>query len=134
MCKRNLDYLTIPVLEGYTLEKKLNEGAFGQVFRGKDTKNGEPVAIKVMFCEKLGAKYQEKFWPRELAALRDIRHPHVVEIFDIIRASGKLFVSQRKNCIFSDLTITFGNLYLDIHGIRQWRRHLRLPERKRRHE
>ena len=89
-----LDEKTAAVFKkkGYTIEKKLNEGAFGQVFKGLDTKTGDPVAIKVMFCDKLGRKYEEKFWPRELAALSGIRHPNVVEIFDIIRAAGKLFI------------------------------------------
>ena len=41
-----------------------------------------------MFLDKLGEKYQEKFWPRELTALKRIEHKNVVKVYHIIR--GKL--------------------------------------------
>lgn len=78
--------------KGYTIEEKLNEGAFGQVYKGKDTKTGTTVAIKVMFLSNNTAKYEKKFWPRELKALINIRHPYVIEIYDIIKADAKLFI------------------------------------------
>ncbi|XP_017493700.1 PREDICTED: testis-specific serine/threonine-protein kinase 3-like, partial [Rhagoletis zephyria] len=78
--------------KGYTIQKKLSEGAFGQVFKGTYTKTEQDVAIKVMFLEKLDAGYKDKFWPRELEALISIRHEHVISIFDIIKADGKLFI------------------------------------------
>lgn len=34
-----------------------------------------------MFLKKLDANYNAKFWPRELDALINIRHEHVVNIF-----------------------------------------------------
>ena len=43
--------------KGYTILKKLNEGAFGQVFKGQNIKNNSLVAIKVMFIKQLGEKY-----------------------------------------------------------------------------
>ncbi len=85
--------------KGYTIQKKLSEGAFGQVFKGTYTKTEQDVAIKVqteqifyhlfllmihfkvMFLEKLDAGYKDKFWPRELEALISIRHEHVISIF-----------------------------------------------------
>ena len=78
--------------KGYEVEKKLNEGAFGQVFKGRNVHTGELVAIKVMFIDKLGEKYNNKFWPRELAALKEIRHEHVIAVYDIIRADKKYFI------------------------------------------
>ena len=46
-----LDPKTAAVFDkkGYTIDKKLSEGAFGQVFRGLDVKSGILVAIKVRF-------------------------------------------------------------------------------------
>lgn len=35
--------------KGYTIQKKLSEGAFGQVFKGTYSKTGQDVAIKVIF-------------------------------------------------------------------------------------
>lgn len=90
--KLNEQTMAVFKKKGYTIEEKLNEGAFGQVFRGKDTKTGTAVAIKVMFLTGNTAKYEKKFWPRELSALINIRHPYVIEIYDIIKADAKLFI------------------------------------------
>ncbi|KAI2807398.1 protein serine threonine kinase [Blomia tropicalis] len=46
--------------KGYRIDKMLNEGAFGQVYRGTN-KNDEPVAIKVMDLNAVGDKYKQKF-------------------------------------------------------------------------
>src|SRR5699024_2813827 len=55
--------------KGYNIEKMLNEGAFGQVYKGSNTRSGELVAIKVMDLDAVGEKFKQKFLPRELAAL-----------------------------------------------------------------
>jgi len=67
----------------YTIEKMLNEGAFGQVYKGANTKTGELVAIKVMDLDAVGEKFKQKFLPRELAALIGIKHEHVIYILDM---------------------------------------------------
>ncbi|KAI2800488.1 hypothetical protein RDWZM_009154 [Blomia tropicalis] len=90
----NLDPKTAAVFKkkNYVVEKKLNEGAFGQVFKGRNVQTGELVAIKVMFIDKLGDKYNTRFWPRELAALQEVKHEHVIAVHDIIRADNKYFI------------------------------------------
>lgn len=90
--KLNEQTMAVFKKKGYTIEEKLAEGAFGQVFRGKDTKTDNTVAIKIMFLTSANAKYEKKFWPRELEALINIRHPYVIEVYDIIRADSKLFI------------------------------------------
>lgn len=74
----------------YKIDKKLAEGAFGQVYKGTNTKTGETVAIKVMNLDGVGEKFKEKFLPRELSALMGIKHENVVYIHDIIRANHKV--------------------------------------------
>ena len=49
--------------KGYYLEKKLSQGSFGQVYKAKNTKTDETVAVKVMDLEKVGEKFKEKFLP-----------------------------------------------------------------------
>ncbi|KPM04352.1 serine/threonine protein kinase-like protein 5 [Sarcoptes scabiei] len=78
--------------KGYSVEKKLNEGAFGQVYKGFNTKSGEEIAVKVMDLAKVGDKFKQKFLPRELAALIGIKHEHVIYIHDIIRANHKIYI------------------------------------------
>lgn len=76
----------------YTIEKMLNEGAFGQVYKGTNTATGELVAIKVMDLDAVGDKFKQKFLPRELAALIGIKHQYVINIHDIIRANHKIYI------------------------------------------
>ncbi|KAH7637751.1 testis-specific serine/threonine-protein kinase 4 [Dermatophagoides farinae] len=78
--------------KGYSVDKKLNEGAFGQVYKGSNTKTGELVAVKVMDLDKVGDKFKQKFLPRELAALIGIKHESVICIHDIIRANHKIYI------------------------------------------
>ena len=90
----NLDEKTSNMLEhkGYTIEMKLNEGAFGQVFKGMHKDLNEPIAIKIMDLAKVGQKFESKFWPRELKALSGIKHENVIFVYDIIRSGGRLFI------------------------------------------
>lgn len=76
----------------YKVEKKLNEGAFGQVYKGYNTKTGDQVAVKVMDLDKVGSKFKEKFLDREINALISIRHENVIYIYDIIRANNKYYI------------------------------------------
>ena len=78
--------------KGYSIEKMLNEGAFGQVYKGANNKTGELVAIKVMDLDAVGEKFKTKFLPRELGALMDIKHTNVIYIHDIIRANKKIYI------------------------------------------
>ena len=89
-----LDSKTAQVLtrKGYFIEKKLNEGAFGQVYLGKTGKEKEKVAVKVMDLDKVGDKFKQKFLPRELAALMGIQHENVIYIYDIIRCGGRIYI------------------------------------------
>ena len=68
----------------YKLDLVLGEGGTGKVYRGIDTKRGEPVAVK-LFHE---AFFKNKLHVRDLAKcikrFRKYDHPNVVKIFDFI--------------------------------------------------
>ncbi|XP_054160102.1 testis-specific serine/threonine-protein kinase 4-like [Oppia nitens] len=90
----NLDPKTEAVFKkkGYELQKKLAEGAFGQVYKAKNTKTGDKVAVKVMNLDKVGEKFKEKFLPREMAALIGVKHENTCELYDIIKANHRLYI------------------------------------------
>ena len=59
----------------YTLEKRLGEGTFGEVWRAVGP-GGVPVALKLIALTRAtGARELRSILP-----LRDIRHPHLVPI------------------------------------------------------
>ena len=122
--------------KGYYLEKKLSQGAYGQVYKAKNTKTDETVAVKVMDLEKVGEKFKEKFLPRELAALIGVKHENACHIFDIIRANHKMYIfmefcsggdiagvlqkhgaiSEEKTCIwFTQTALALKFLHLELH-------------------
>ena len=77
--------------KGFVAERMLSKGAYGQVFRGTDLKTNKPVALKVVFLDKVSDKIRAKFLPREIVALMQVSHPHIVYVLDIMRADQKLF-------------------------------------------
>ena len=67
---------------GYELEKKLGEGAFGAVYRGRRKKDGQQVAIKVMLAKvAVSASAREKFL-REIEVMKDLLHRNIVAVMD----------------------------------------------------
>lgn len=79
--------------KGYRLEDKISAGAFGQVYTAVNLKEeGEMCAVKVMDLEKCSEKFKQKFLPRELSILIQVRHPNVIVIYDIFRANRKIYI------------------------------------------
>ncbi|RMG17556.1 MAG: FHA domain-containing protein [Planctomycetota bacterium] len=65
----------------YEVTGRLGQGAMGLVLEGRDTRNGRPVAIKVLHA-RLGRipKAVERF-RREAVAVWKVRHEHIIEVF-----------------------------------------------------
>lgn len=63
------------VRKGYRLEDKISAGAFGQVYTAVNLKSeeSEMCAVKVMDLEKCSEKFKQKFLPRELSILIQVR-------------------------------------------------------------
>ena len=45
-----------------------------------------------MNLDKMSKKYKQKFLPRELAALIEIRHENIIRVYDIFRSNRKIYV------------------------------------------
>lgn len=70
--------------EYYRLDAKLGSGQFGTVYRAQYLKADEPVALKVISKEKLGAKQAYvQLMKDELKVLEAIAHPYVVRVLDL---------------------------------------------------
>lgn len=92
--KADLDPKTQRIFErkGYQVEFKISQGAFGKVYTAKDTKKNGMAAVKVMDLTQVSEKFREKFLPRELMMLASVRHPYVIRVFDIFKASRKIYI------------------------------------------
>ncbi len=77
----------------YRLEGELRTGSTGQMFRGVDTLNSRPVAIKVLQSNGLGGNLRQEFVAkiRQLGALK---HPHIVEVFEVGEENDNVFLAM----------------------------------------
>ncbi len=77
--------------KGYQLQCKVGSGAFGQVYRAVNVKRDNLLcAVKVMDMTKMSSKLRDKFLPREIAALMEVKHPNAVRVYDIFKMSKKV--------------------------------------------
>ncbi len=68
----------------FRLESFLGQGGMGQVYRAQDLELGETVAIKVLRPDLLGRPDLEKRFKKEIRLARQVTHPHICRIFDLV--------------------------------------------------
>lgn len=76
---------------GYRLEREVGEGAFGRVFRA--TKNGQPVALKILKDEIEEPEILARFG-REAKVLAQLQHPNIAKIFDFGIDQDRPFIAM----------------------------------------
>jgi serine/threonine-protein kinase len=69
----------------FVIEKEIGTGAMGAVYRGKYTKTGQRVAIKVMAPGLATSAHSAARFDREAGILKQFNHPNIVRLF----GSGK---------------------------------------------
>ncbi len=67
----------------YRLESRLGQGAMATVFRATDTRLEREVAVKILSPEMASSTVQVERFLREARALARVRHPGVVEVFEV---------------------------------------------------
>src|SRR6266581_581275 len=61
----------------YEVLSPLGKGGMGEVYRGRDTRLGRDVAIKVS-----GERFTDRF-QREARAVASLNHPHICTLYDV---------------------------------------------------
>lgn len=76
-------------IEKYEKIGKIGEGTYGVVFKAKDTSTGELYALK-----KIRLESEDEGIPstaiREIALLKELQHPNIVKLHDVIHTDKKL--------------------------------------------
>lgn len=72
----------------YQLGNEVGEGTFGKVKLGKHILTGERVAVKILEKDRIADMDDVKRVSREISILKMIRHPNIVQLYDIIETEG----------------------------------------------
>ncbi|TKY48018.1 CBL-interacting serine/threonine-protein kinase 5 [Spatholobus suberectus] len=77
----------------YEIGKLLGQGNFAKVYHGRNLGTNESVAIKVIKKERLHQKERlVKQIKREVSVMRLVRHPHIVELKEVMANKAKIFM------------------------------------------
>ncbi|KAG8063449.1 hypothetical protein GUJ93_ZPchr0003g17192 [Zizania palustris] len=79
------------LMERYEIGKLLGQGSFAKVYHGRDVKNSQSVAIKVIDKEKIlkcGLMDQTR---REIAVMKLVRHPCIVQLYEVMATKTKIY-------------------------------------------
>ena len=76
----------------YFLGKTIGEGTFGKVKLGTHSLTGEKVAVKILEKERIGDAADVERVAREIHILKLIRHPNIIQLFEIIETPKQLYL------------------------------------------
>ncbi|QQP41976.1 Cell division control protein 2 -like protein [Caligus rogercresseyi] len=78
-------------MEDFTKIEKIGEGTYGVVFKGRNRKTDEIVAMK-----KIRLESEEEGIPstaiREISLLKELQHPNIVCLQDVLMQENKLYL------------------------------------------
>ena len=77
----------------FQLLQRLGQGAFGEVWKARDSELDRIVAIKIPRREKLTEADAEKFL-REARAAAQVRHPNIVSVYEVGREDGFIYIAS----------------------------------------
>jgi hypothetical protein len=69
--------------EGYWIESRIGGGGMGEVYKARHLAANRVVAIKMLTPTAAASKRAMEYFRREMEVLEQLRHPHIVEFYDI---------------------------------------------------
>ena len=75
---------------GYAVGMRLGEGSYAKVFSAYSEKLGKKVAVKIINQKKAPKDFLQKFLPRELEIMKTLKHPNIVELYEVFSFGYKV--------------------------------------------
>jgi len=86
--------LSSQTLGKYRSLEELGRGGFATVYRAEDSTLGREVALKILHPQLLTDYGWVERFHREARAIARLRHPHIVTIYEIGEAEGRLYIAM----------------------------------------
>ncbi|HVS36218.1 MAG TPA: protein kinase [Gemmataceae bacterium] len=84
----------LPRIPGYEVEAVLGRGGMGIVFRARHLRLKRLVALKMALAGDFAEPRERERFPREAEAAAGLRHPNVVQIYDVGEADGRPYLTM----------------------------------------
>lgn len=81
-----------PIIPNYHLEQMLGTGSCGVVYLASDVRDGSRVALKILSPVIAGCPRSSSMFEREASLLRELDHPHIVDLYEVGRVDNRLFM------------------------------------------
>lgn len=80
------------LMQRYEVGRLLGQGTFAKVYHARNIITGMNVAIKVVDKEKIFKVGMVDQIKREISVMRLVRHPNVVELYEVMASKTKIFI------------------------------------------
>ena len=87
---QQFERLKAALADHYAIERELGSGGMATVYLAEDLKHHRPVAVKVLRPELAAVLGAERFL-KEIEVTANLRHPHILPLFDSGEADGFLY-------------------------------------------
>ncbi|KAK7306823.1 hypothetical protein VNO77_44782 [Canavalia gladiata] len=77
----------------YDIGRTLGEGTFAKVKFARNSETGDPVALKILDKEKVLKHKMAEQIRREIATMKLIKHPNVVQLYEVMGSKTKIYIS-----------------------------------------
>src|SRR5262245_58895898 len=86
--------LPLPEIPGYKVESVLGHGGMGIVFCARHLRLGRLVALKMTRAGSYAGPQERERFQREVEAVAALRHPNVVQVYDVGDVNGRQYFTM----------------------------------------
>jgi serine/threonine-protein kinase len=86
--------VSLPTIPGYEVEAVLGHGGMGVVFRARQLRLNRVVALKMALASAYAGTHERERFQREAEAVAQLRHPNVVQIYEIGDPDGRPYFTM----------------------------------------
>jgi serine/threonine-protein kinase len=84
----------LPRVPGYEVEAILGRGGMGVVYRARHLRLNRPVALKMLLAGAYAGRQEQARFQREAEAAAGLRHPNVVQVYDVGDVDGRPYFTM----------------------------------------